>query len=231
MKRPLIALLTVFCFAGANAQDFDVVHAVERRGNQYFDMARQIWEWAEVGYQETRSAALLQAVLKQEGFAIRTGVAGIPTAFVAEYGSGAPIIGILAEYDALPGLSQDTVAVKQPLAEGAAGHACGHHLFGAASVAAAVAVKEYLAQHPRSGTIRLYGTPAEEGGAGKVYMVRDGLFDNVDAVLHWHPSDRTDASPMTNLATGPQSSASTGDQRMLRVHQTAVAAHLMAWKP
>ena len=200
ITRSLVALIIALCPVVAKAQDFDVSGAIDARGGQYFDIARQIWEWAEVGYQEARSAGLLMKTLEEEGFVIRAGVAGIPTAFVAEYGTGAPVIGILAEYDALPGLSQAAIAQREPVAEGAAGHACGHHLFGAASVAAAVAVKEFLSRRDGHGTIRLYGTPAEEGGAGKVYMVREGLFDDVDAVLHWHPSDRTDASPMTNLA-------------------------------
>ena len=200
MKHFLVALLIWAGPLGALAQDFDAASAVERRGSTYFDVARQIWEWSELGYQETRSSALLQQVLANEGFDVRAGVAGIPTAFIAEYGAGAPVIGILAEFDALPGFSQDAVPERKPLPQSTTGHACGHNLFGAASVGAAVAAKEFLAQSGGSGTIRVYGTPAEEGGAGKVYMVREGLFDDADAVLHWHPSDRTDASPMTNLA-------------------------------
>ena len=184
----------------ATAQKDAVAASLEARGGEYFTLARQLWEWAEVGYQEERSAALLQAELFGEGFAVTSGIAGIPTAFVAEFGHGAPIIGLLAEYDALPGLSQEVAAQRQARVEGGAGHACGHHLFGAASVAAAIAAKDHLVASGVSGTIRLYGTPAEEGGAGKVYMVRDGLFDDVDAVLHWHPSDRNDASPTTTLA-------------------------------
>jgi aminobenzoyl-glutamate utilization protein B len=120
---------------------------------------------------------------------------------VATYGSGKPVIGILAEFDALPGLSQDTVPYRKPLADGASGHGCGHNLFGTASSAAAIAIKNWLVANKRSGTVRLYGTPAEEGGGGKVYMVRAGLFSDVDAVLHWHPSDRNDASATTCLAS------------------------------
>lgn len=131
---------------------------------------------------------------------METGVAGIPTAFVASYGEGGPVIGILAEYDALPGLSQDALPMRKAPVEGGAGHACGHHLFGTASTAAAIAAKAWLDASGQPGTIRLYGTPAEEGGAGKVYLVREGLFDDVDIVLHWHPSDRNDASPSTSLA-------------------------------
>ncbi|TMN70587.1 amidohydrolase, partial [Pseudoalteromonas piscicida] len=116
------------------------------------------------------------------------GVAGIPTAFVATYGSGKPVIAILAEYDALPGISQQAVPVKTSAGKDA-GHACGHHLFGTASVAAGIAIKELIAAKNFEGTIKVFGTPAEEGGSGKVYMVRDGLFNDVDAVIHWHPGD------------------------------------------
>ena len=127
-------------------------------------------------------------------------MAKIPTAFVAEYGSGQPVIGILAEFDALPGISQEVATQRQPIENQGAGHACGHHLFGTASTAAAIAVKDYLKKTGQKGTIRLYGTPAEEGGSGKVYMVRAGLFDDVDVVLHWHAGDRNTASPSTSMA-------------------------------
>jgi aminobenzoyl-glutamate utilization protein B len=123
---------------------------------------------------------------------VEPGVAGIPTAFVASYGSGHPIIGILAEYDALPGLSQQAVPDKSPIAGKNAGHGCGHHLFGTASVATGIELKQLIDQYKWKGTIRVYGTPAEEGGSGKVYMVRAGLFDDVDAVIHWHPGDEND---------------------------------------
>ena len=131
---------------------------------------------------------------------VESGVADIPTAFLASYGSGEPVIAILAEFDALPGLSQDISIIRKPLSDMKAGHACGHHLFGTASVAAAIAVKEWMIKSRTEGTLKIFGTPAEEGGSGKVYMVREGLFDNVDAVLHWHGSDRNDASPSTSLA-------------------------------
>jgi len=177
-----------------------VVRALDSREAKYGDVARRIWALAEVGYQEVESSALLQAELRDAGFTVKAGVAGIPTAFVASYGSGRPVIALLAEFDALPGMSQDSVAERRPLAGRIAGHACGHHLFGTASVAAAVAVREWLESSGRSGTIRVYGTPAEEGGSGKVYMVREGLFDDVDVVLDWHPGDRNDAGPTTTLA-------------------------------
>ncbi len=153
------------------------------------EMARTIWEYAEVGYQETKSSALLQQELTKAGFEVEAGVAGIPTAFVATAGSGKPVIGILAEYDALPGINQDAVPERKPIEGKNAGHACGHHLFGTASVSAGIALADWLKKSGTQGTIRVYGTPAEEGGSGKVYMVRAGLFNDVDAVMHWHASD------------------------------------------
>ena len=173
---------------------------IDEKQTKYGEIAMQIWDWAEVGYQEEKSSALLRETLASEGFSITDGVAGIPTAFVAEYGSGEPVIAILAEFDALPGVSQKAVPSKDPVIEGGAGHACGHHLFGTASTAAGIEVKNWLQTSKKSGTVRVYGTPAEEGGAGKVYMVRAGLFDDVDAVLHWHPSNQNAANPGKSLA-------------------------------
>jgi len=166
----------------------------------YGTTARQIWEWAEVGYQEDKSSALLQQTLQEQGFTVESGIAGMPTAFVATYGSGSPTIGILAEFDALPGLSQSAVAQRQPIIAEAPGHACGHHLFGTASSAAAIEIKKWLEASGQQGTIKVFGTPAEEGGAGKVYMVRAGMFNDVDAVLHWHPASVNSASPSSSLA-------------------------------
>lgn len=177
-----------------------VVRELNQKEMKYGQAAKTIWNYAEVGYMEEKSSALLQDLLGREGFTIQKGVAGIPTAFVASYGAGQPVIGILGEYDALPGLSQDSTADRKILKEGAAGHACGHHLFGVGSAAAAIAVKNWMAASGQKGTIRFYGTPAEEGGSGKVYMVRAGLFNNVDAVLHWHPADSNSASPGSSLA-------------------------------
>ena len=196
-----IAALAVTASPQVLADDADTVNAaVESAAAGYTTAARQIWEWAEVGYQEERSSALLQQTLSNAGFSIKTGVAGIPTAFVASYGSGEPVIAILAEFDALPGVSQQALPERLPVDGGTAGHACGHHLFGVGSVAAAITAREWLEQSGTSGTVRLYGTPAEEGGSGKVYMVRAGLFDDVDAVIHWHASDRNSALPGTTLA-------------------------------
>lgn len=177
-----------------------VLDHLEAHGARYGEVAQAIWDFAEVGYQEEQSSALLQSTLENAGFEVEAGVAGIPTAFVASYGSGSPVIGLLAEFDALPGFSQDRVAVRKPHPELDTGHACGHHLFGAGSTAAAIAVKEWLEETGREGTVRLYGTPAEEGGAGKVYMVRAGLFDDVDAALHWHPGDRNTTGVHSSLA-------------------------------
>ena len=126
-------------------------------------------------------------------------MANIPTAFIAEYGSGLPIIAILGEFDALPGLSQQAIPEKKS-ANGDAGHACGHHLFGTASAAAAISVKQWMQSTKQKGTIRFYGCPAEEGGGAKVYMARDGLFDDVDIALHWHPSSQNAASAAAALA-------------------------------
>ncbi len=196
------ALLTAFfCFTSLVAQKKidDVIKKLDNQAETYSAIAQEIWELAEMGYQEEKSAALLQQTLADAGFTINKGVAGIPTAFTAEYGNGAPIIAIMGEYDALPGLSQEAVAEKKSAGK-AAGHACGHHLFGTASTAAAIAVKDWMAANKTKGTVRFYGTPAEEGGSGKVYMVREGLFNDVDIALHWHPSSQNAASAGAALA-------------------------------
>lgn len=166
----------------------------------YAGIAKQIWGFAEVGYQETRSSALLQEQLRAAGFSVESGVAEIPTAFVATWGSGKPVVGILGEFDALPGLSQDAEPVRKPLVEGGPGHGCGHHLFGTASTAAAIAVKDWLVATGRAGTVKFFGTPAEEGGGAKVYMLRAGLFRDVDAVISWHPGDGNQVTKATTLA-------------------------------
>ena len=184
---------------GTQAMD-QVLRALDAKRDAYAGIANQIWSFAELGFQEEKSSALLQSELRAAGFTVKSGVADIPTAFVASWGSGKPIIGIVGEFDALPGLSQKAVPQREAVQEGGPGHGCGHHLFGTASTAAAIAVKQWLESNRRSGTIRFYGTPAEEGGSGKVYMLRAGLFDDVDAVVSWHPGDRNDVSPVSNLA-------------------------------
>ena len=178
----------------------DIIDALDSKQEELGKVAHEIWELAEVGYQEHKSSKLLQDLLAAEGFKVEAGVAEIPTAFMASYGSGEPVIGILAEFDALPGVSQTASPTREERSDNTAGHACGHHLFGVGSSAAAIAIKDWLKETGTSGTIRVYGTPAEEGGAGKVYMVRSGLLDDVDAVLHWHPADRNSASARSSLA-------------------------------
>ena len=178
-----------------------LMKGVDSYASRMSEVALKIWSKPELGYQETQTSALLQEELKKAGFRIETGVAGIPTAFVARAGtSDGPVIAILAEIDALPGMSQAAVPERKPIPDQIAGHACGHHLFGSGSVAAAIAVKNWLQETGMKGQIRVYGTPAEEGGGGKVYMVRAGLFKDVNVTLYWHPSDVNNASQDRNLA-------------------------------
>lgn len=193
----LVSMLSVY--VSADDKD-DVIDYIDRHEAEYSAVAKTIWDFAELGYLETQSSELLQSQLTTAGFEVSVGVAGIPTAFVASYGEGKPVIGILAEFDALPGISQSASPIREILEDKPNGHACGHHLFGTGSTAAALAVKHWMEVNKIKGTIRLYGTPAEEGGSGKVYMVRAGLLADVDTVLHWHPSDRNTANPATSLA-------------------------------
>lgn len=195
----LLVATALNSYAIADDRD-DLMSFIDGRYEETADLARSLWEFAEVGYQETKSSNLLQAELRAAGFDVEAGVADIPTAFEASFGSGGPVIGILAEFDALPGINQDAVPMRSPLPDKGAGHACGHNLFGAGSVGAAIAVAHWLEETGQPGTVRLYGTPAEEGGSGKVYMVRAGLFDDVDAVLHWHAGDKNSAAARTTLA-------------------------------
>jgi aminobenzoyl-glutamate utilization protein B len=205
--RVAVVLSLVAAATGVAAQQPSTADAraamlggIEAKREKYAGIAKEIWGFAEVGYQERKSSALLQQQLKAAGFQVTAGVAGMPTAFVATFGSGKPVIGIVGEFDALPGLSQEAQTPNhRAIEDGTPGHGCGHNLLGTGSLAAAVAVKEWLASG-HAGTLRYFGTPAEEGGSGKVYMIRDGLFKDVDAVVAWHPGDRNDASPATNLA-------------------------------
>ena len=174
--------------------------ALDAGASHYAQVAKQIWDFAEVGYMETKSSALLQSELRTAGFTVTAGVAGEPTAFIAEFGSGKPVIAILGEFDALPGLSQAVLPERSAVVAGGPGHGCGHHLFGTASTAAAISIKQWMIANHVTGTLRMIGTPAEEGGAGKVYMVRDGVFNDVDAVIAWHPGD-------ANAITGNRSMA------------------------
>jgi aminobenzoyl-glutamate utilization protein B len=176
------------------------INSVERHAADLTLLSDRIWAYAETALRETRSAAALADYAEQQGFKVERGVAGMPTAFVATYGSGRPVIGIMGEYDALPGISQKASPVQEPLEPGAAGHGCGHNLFGAASLGAAVAIKEQIAAGKLKGTVKFFGTPAEEDVGGKVYMAREGLFDGVDTVLAWHPSDETQADMVSSQA-------------------------------
>jgi aminobenzoyl-glutamate utilization protein B len=198
MLKPLAAALLVTA-APAIAAPNAALQRIEADRDVNTKIAKSIWGFAEMGYQETQSSALLQKRLKEAGFDVKAGVAGAPTAFTATWSQGeGPVIAVLGEFDALPGFSQAAVPERKAVPGMTSGHACGHHLFGVASASAAIAVRDWLKATGTPGTIRFYGTPAEEGGAGKVYMVRAGLFDDVDVALHWHPSDENSADIATS---------------------------------
>ena len=196
-KNAVFSLLIIFSQISLSDESLD--KSINSHQEEFQNLALKIWDLAQVGYQEYKSSALLQESLESKGFRIET-LPYMPTGFIAEYGIGSPVIAILGEFDALPGISQSSSPFKETYKNNQAGHACGHHLFGAGSAWSAVAVKEWLSKNNKAGTIRFYGTPAEEGGSGKVYMVREGLFDDVDVVLHWHPGSVNHASPRTSNA-------------------------------
>jgi aminobenzoyl-glutamate utilization protein B len=180
-----------------------ILERIDKLAPHYKQVSRQIWETPELSFHEFKSSGLLKEELRQAGFRITENVGGMPTAFVAEWGKGEPVVGILGEFDALAGLSQADEPERRALVAGAPGHGCGHNLLGTAAALAAVAVKQELEATGRAGTIRFYGTPAEEGGAGKVYMIRAGAFKDVGAVLAWHPADTNQAddnSWLSNLS-------------------------------
>lgn len=161
---------------------------VEAKRERFIDYANQVWEFAETRFVESRSAATLSEALEAEGFRVERGIGGIETAFVASYGNGKPVIALLGEYDALAGLSQRGEASQaEPLIDDGNGHGCGHNLLGVAALAGAVGVRDYMNENALVGTVRFYGCPGEEGGSGKTFMVREGVFDDVDAALTWHP--------------------------------------------
>ena len=177
-----------------------VIATIDKKFTELTDLSDKIWSFEEIAFRETKSAKALADFAEAHGFRVKRGVAEIPTAFTAEFGSGSPIIGILGEFDALPGLSQKTVPTKDPLHPGSAGHGCGHNLFGTASLGAAIAIKELIAAGELKGTIRFYGTPAEEKFFGKLWMIRAGLFEDVDIVMDWHPAAETKADVQSSLA-------------------------------
>ena len=190
------------------------IQYVEAGAGLFADVNRDIWGWAEPSLLEHKSAERLAELLEKNGFEVTRGVADMPTAFVAEWGDEGPVVGILAEYDALPSLSQKTQSTKDPVNEGGYGHGCGHSVFGTACTFAGIAAKESMAKAGIKGRVRVYGCPAEELLVGKVYMARAGLFDDLDAAITWHPSDKNQVS----LGSG---------KAMVSVHYTfaGVAAH------
>lgn len=171
-----------------------VLASVKKHEAELIKLSDQVWAFAEIAMKETQSAKVLSDYAEAQGMKVKRGVADIPTAFIAEYGNGKPIIGILGEFDALPGLSQKAQPDREELNKGAAGHGCGHNMFGAASLGAAVAIKELIQSGKLKGTIRFYGTPAEEDKAGKVWMAKAGVFNDLDVCLDWHPADETGAN-------------------------------------
>ncbi|MCM3717667.1 M20 family metallopeptidase [Fictibacillus phosphorivorans] len=178
------------------------IHAfIEQNREKFIGISDKIWDYAETRFEEYNSADLLAQVLEKEGFNVERGVGGIKTAFIATYGSGKPVISLLGEFDALSGLSQKAgVSTYDPVVENGNGHGCGHNLLGTAPLAAAVAVKNYMEKHNVKGTIKYYGCPGEEGGSGKTYMVREGLFDDVDCALTWHPGSFSGIFSLSTLA-------------------------------
>ncbi|MCC6716961.1 MAG: amidohydrolase [Acetobacteraceae bacterium] len=206
--------------SGHNSEQ--VWELVDRHGEEFIGLADRIWEMPELGYQEHRSAGEHAAMLAAQGFRVTTGIAGIPTAVVGEAGEEGPVIAILGEFDALPGLSQEAgVATKQPRPGEAAGHACGHNLLGSAAMLAATAVKDWLAAQGIKGRVRYYGCPAEESGAGKLFMVREGAFKDVDIALSWHPAPFCAVNPAMSLALVSYDFSFTG-----RASHAAAAPHL-----
>lgn len=207
MKRLILPLLfalglltTTYAQQNTNPNKQAVIQSIDSKYQQLTDLSDKIWSYEEIAFQEVKSAKALADFAEANGFRVKRGVADIPTAFTAEFGSGSPVIGILGEFDALPGLSQKTKPTKDPLNPGSAGHGCGHNLFGTASLGAAVAIKELIASGKLKGTVRFYGTPAEEKFFGKLWMIRAGLFEDVDVVMDWHPAAETKADVQSSLA-------------------------------
>ncbi|MEK9584289.1 MAG: M20/M25/M40 family metallo-hydrolase, partial [Flavobacteriaceae bacterium] len=205
MKKALLFALLFASFFAANAQRLSkhkkaIIASVEKHERELIAISDSIWALAETAFEEHQSARILADYAESQGFNVERGVAGIPTAFVATYGSGSPVISVLGEFDALPGISQKASPVKEALNEGAAGHGCGHNLFGAGSLGAALAVKELIETGKIKGTVKFLGTPSEEKFFGKIWMVREGLWNDVDVNLSWHPAAQTEADVQSSLA-------------------------------
>ena len=178
----------------------DLLNSIEEKTLELTSLSDKIWEAAEVAFREDKSAEYLIEYAEANGLTIKRGLAGMPTAFTASYGKGKPVIGIIGEFDALPGLSQTTAPYRDELIEGGAGHGCGHNLFGTASLGAAIAIKELIEKGSIEGTVKFFGTPAEEKFFGKLWMIREGVFDDVDICMDWHPADKTEANVQPSLA-------------------------------
>ncbi len=204
MKK-LLLLGSFLMMLPANAQKMTsskkaVLASIEKHQTKLIQISDSIWALAETAFEEDDSSRILADYAQANGFTVNRGVAGMPTAFVATYGSGKPVISVLGEFDALPGISQKAQPTKSPLNEGAAGHGCGHNLFGTASLGAAIAVKELIETGKLKGTVKFFGTPSEEKYFGKIWMVKAGLWDDVDVNLSWHPSANTEADVQSTLA-------------------------------
>ncbi len=203
-----LALTIVFCFAICNSFTQNkmsktkkaIIASVEKHEANLIKMSDEIWALAETAFEETKSSKILSDYAEQQGFTVERGVAGMPTAFVATYGSGKPVISVLGEFDALPGISQKAEATKSPLNEGAGGHGCGHNMFGAGSLGAAIAIKELIENGTLKGTVKFMGTPSEEKYFGKIWMVNAGLWNDVDVNISWHPSASIEADVQSSLA-------------------------------
>jgi aminobenzoyl-glutamate utilization protein B len=204
LLTPQLFLFTHTAFAqkkpAVSVSKQSVMASVDRQQSMLIRISDSIWAFAETALKEGKSSKILADYAEAQGFRVERGVAEMPTAFIATYGSGQPIIGILGEFDALPGLSQQATPDKSPVLEGAPGHGCGHNLFGPASLGAATAIKELMQQGKLKGTIRFYGTPAEESIGGKIYMARAGLFNDLDMCFDWHPADKNEAVVQTSRA-------------------------------
>lgn len=206
MKKSILLSLVAFAFSASsfsqklNREKKAIMASVEAHEQALIAMSDSIWALAETAFEEHESARILADYAEAQGLQVERGVAGIPTAFVATYGSGSPVISVLGEFDALPGISQKASPIKEPLNEGAAGHGCGHNLFGAASLGAAIAIKEQIEAGRLKGTVKFIGTPSEEKFFGKIWMVKEGIWDGVDVNVSWHPGPNTEADVQSTLA-------------------------------
>lgn len=205
MKSLYVFLVACLLSFGATAQKMTsnkkaIIASVEKHEKALIDISNDIWALAETAFEETQSSKILADYAEKQGFTVERGVAGMPTAFVATYGSGSPVISVLGEFDALPGISQKAQPTKEALNKGAAGHGCGHNLFGAGSLGAAIAVKELIQAGKIKGTVKFMGTPSEEKFFGKIWMVREGVWNDVDVNVSWHPSANTKADVQSSLA-------------------------------